>query len=72
MADLAKAVNRHRVPRKNVLCRYGADPLAHLRSMFSDVERVEGQLTDMRKRQEQKPQQLWQPGAFRSYLTLKG
>jgi hypothetical protein len=72
MVDLAKAVNRHRVPRENVLCRYGADPLAHLRSMFSDVERVEGQLTDMRKRQEQKPQQLWQPGAFRSYLTLKG
>jgi hypothetical protein len=71
MADLATAVRRHGAPPENVLCRYGADPLAHLRAMFSDVERVEEQLINIRKCQGQKPKQFWQPGTFPHYSDPK-
>jgi hypothetical protein len=72
MADLAVTVSRHGAPRENVLCRYGTDALAHLHSMFSDIEPIMGRLTEIKACQEQRPQRLWQPGTFPYPSGLKG
>lgn len=36
-SPLNDAVARHSVPAENVLCRYGADTMAHLRALFVDA-----------------------------------
>lgn len=66
-ADLKTTVKRHGAESANVLCRYGADPLGHLGAMFVDFARVRKRLADLKKHQEQMPQQFWQPGTFPHY-----
>lgn len=66
-ADLETAVGLHGVPRANVLCRYGAEPLTHLRAMFVDVDHIEERLTQLKACQEQKSQRFWEPGTFPHY-----
>lgn len=71
LTDLATTVSRHGAPSENVLCRYGADPLTHLRAMFSDVECVEKRFNDIRKCQAQMPHPFWEPGTFPHYSIPK-
>jgi hypothetical protein len=64
-------VSQHGAPSTNVLCRYGADPLGHLREMFDDVASIDKRLANMKKYQEQRPYQFWEPGTFPHY-SMKG
>lgn len=67
LTDLETAVRRHGTPRANVLCRYGADSLTHIRAMFADVHSIEERLVSLKECQEQKPQRIWEPGTFPHY-----
>lgn len=69
--DLESTVRRHKIPLKNVLCRYGADPLEHMRSIFVDFVSVENRLIELKQAQNQKPKRLWQPGTFPHYDSVE-
>jgi hypothetical protein len=68
---LETAVMKAGVPIENVLCRYGANPLAHLCSMFADVDQVNARLKQIEENQSQTPELYWEPGTFRQY-PVKG
>ena len=61
---LPVAVHNCRVPPGNVLCRYGADALGHLRGLFVDVVTIDERLDEMKDSQLQKPRLNWEPGIF--------
>jgi hypothetical protein len=63
--DLEAAVRRYETSSKNVLCRYGADPLEHLRAMFIDFNRIQRRLIKIKECQAQEPRPFWEPGIFR-------
>jgi hypothetical protein len=65
--ELDTAVLRHGAPAANVLCRYGADPMAHLRSMFVDFSAIEDRLKEIKKDKRQPRNRLWPPGVFPHY-----
>lgn len=65
--DLKSTVSQHGAPRKNVLCRHGADALGHLQTMFVDFDSVKKRFAELKKYQEQSPQQFWVPGTFPRY-----
>lgn len=69
--DLKTTVSQHGAPSTNVLCRYGADPLGHLRELFDDVACIDKRFAYMKKYQEQEPHQFWEPGTFPHY-SVKG
>jgi hypothetical protein len=66
-SELAAAVGRHNIDPSNVLCRYGADTLGHLKSLFVDPDTVTMRLMEMKQRQLQKPNRFWIPGTFPHY-----
>lgn len=68
LADLKSAVGRHGTPRNNVLCRYCANTLAHLSTMFIDYDDIKDRFAELRDLQGQQPLRLWEPGAFPHYL----
>lgn len=63
--ELDVAVRRHRVPHTNVLCRYGAKTLEHLKAMFTDFPEIDQAVATLRAAQLQQPERFWQPGIFR-------
>jgi hypothetical protein len=64
--DLPTAVNKHGAKPANVLCRYGADSLNHVRSIFADSDFVDRRLLAIQEAQCQYARQLWSPGEFRA------
>jgi hypothetical protein len=66
-SELDAAVGRHNVDPSNVLCRYGADTLGHLKSLFVDPDTVTTRLAEMKHRELQKPNRFWIPGTFPQY-----
>jgi len=61
---LETVVREHHIPESNVFCRYGTDALAHMCSMFIDVDQVKERLVQLKARQEQSPRLSWEPGTF--------
>lgn len=68
-SELANAVTQHSVPHTNVLCRYGADTMEHLHTLFTDPAIVSSRLAEMKEKQEQTPRLLSPPGTFPHYST---
>jgi len=66
-SDLPEAILRHQVEPTNVLCRYGANTLEHLKSLFVDSSAVTKRLDEMKDEQLQAPRRLWTPGTFPHY-----
>jgi hypothetical protein len=64
LEELEPAIKRFRIPRENVMCRYGSKPLKHLLDVFIDPVAVEARLTDMKANQRQEARRAWQPGTF--------
>jgi hypothetical protein len=67
-SQLTEAVARHNIERANVLCRYGADTMKHLRALFIDPTLVTSRFDEMKTKQEQVATRLWAPGTFPHYL----
>jgi len=63
--SLETALKKSRIPKANVLCRYGTDTLSHLSLMFMEMDQVVARLTQLKENQEQKPELFWEPGTFR-------
>jgi hypothetical protein len=63
-SELASAVERHAVPATNVLCRYGANTIEHLNTLFVDSTILAKRFAEMREKEEQTARQLWPPGLF--------
>jgi hypothetical protein len=70
-SELGTAVKRHGIPAANVLCRYGANTMDHLRALFVDDQMVVNRLTEMKERQQQIPRPLFPPGIFPYYEKEK-
>lgn len=70
--ELEKAVVTTGIPKENVLCRYGANTLGHLRDMIADYDAVEARLLEMKEKREQLPRRIWHPGAFPSPEQQRG
>jgi hypothetical protein len=68
-SEIGEAVEQHSITPTNVLCRHGADTIAHLNALFSDAGIVAERFADMKKKQEQSPRRLWAPGTFPHYST---
>jgi hypothetical protein len=66
-SELDAAVSSRDVDPSNVLCRYGADTIGHLVSLFVDPDTVTGRLAEMEQRRLQKPNRFWIPGTFPHY-----
>jgi hypothetical protein len=62
--ELPAAVRRHAVAPKNVLCRYGADTLEHLRRIFVDFDKIANRLQELKDTQPQVTRLAWEPGTF--------
>lgn len=62
--DLPLAIHAHGIPRSNVLCRYGADAIGHLRRLFVDGDSFDKRLIQLKESQPQKPRLAWEPGIF--------
>jgi hypothetical protein len=62
--ELPAAVRRHGVPTKNVLCRYGANTLEHLRGIFIDFDKIANRLQELKDTQPQVTRLAWEPGTF--------
>jgi hypothetical protein len=71
LVDLDSTVATRRVPRANVLCRYGTDRMNHLRSMFANVDGITDRLTTMKENPAQEARPFWEPGAFPSAPASK-
>jgi hypothetical protein len=65
--ELDGAVARRRVDASSVLCRYGANTIEHLASLFVDPETVTRRFAEMKEKQLQSPERLWVPGTFPHY-----
>ncbi len=65
--ELNAAVGRHNIDPSHVLCRYGADTIGHLKSLFVDPDTVTARLAEMKQSQSQKPDRFWTPGTFPHY-----
>lgn len=61
---LEETVRQHEVPPRSVLCRHGAAPMEHLRSLFVDPKRIQASLKRMSKARRQDPTPRWVPGSF--------
>jgi hypothetical protein len=70
-SELSDAVRRHKVLPANVLCRYGAKTLDHLKAMFVDPSAIEQRLLDMKQAQNQTTTRCWAPGTFRHYSNRR-
>lgn len=68
-SDLTTAATRHHVGPTAVFCRYGANTLEHLHSLFIDTSSVALRFAEMKKNQLQAPQRLWAPGTFPHYAN---
>jgi hypothetical protein len=66
-SEMADAIRRHRIDPAHVLCRYGADTMAHLGNLFTDRTQVEPRFAEMKEVQLQATRRLWTPGTFRHY-----
>ena len=66
-SELNVAVDRRPVEPPNVLCRYGADTMAHLEALFVDARAVSLRLIEMKQQQSQTPNRFWIPGTFPHY-----
>jgi len=66
-SELSDAVHHHNVDPANVLCRYGANTVTHLESLFVDPKTVRARLAEMQEAQQQIPERFWSPGAFPHY-----
>jgi len=65
--ELDQAVARHQVDQKSVLCRYGANTVEHLGSLFVRPKPVSRRFEKMKVKQAQSPERLWVPGTFPHY-----
>jgi hypothetical protein len=65
--ELDSAVVHRRVDANSVLCRYGANTIAHLGSFFVNAETVTRRFVEMKEKQLQLPERLWVPGTFPHY-----
>ena len=69
-SPLSEAVERHQVAPSQVLCRYGANTLQHLRMLFIDPDLVASRLAEIKDKQQQVARWLWAPGVFRDISQL--
>lgn len=70
-SDLSVAVRQHNVLPTNVLCRYGANTLDHLKAMFVAPSSIENRLLEIKKIQNQTIARCWAPGTFRHYSNRR-
>jgi hypothetical protein len=68
-SELAVAIKRHNVPPENVLCRYGANTIDHIKELFVEPTILAARLQKMKDAQAQKALHLWPPGLFRRPQT---
>jgi hypothetical protein len=61
------AVARHHIEPENVLCRYGANTMDHLKGLFTNPQHVASRLNEMKQQQLQTSKRLWVPGTFPHY-----
>lgn len=66
--ELNRAVKRHQVETKFVLCRYGANTIEHLSNLFVSPKSMARRFEEMKENQSQVPERLWLPGTFPQYL----
>jgi hypothetical protein len=66
-AGLEPAVVRSEAGVEDVVCRYGADTISHLKALFVSPGDVEARLLEMKQQQKQVPIGLWPPGLFPHY-----
>jgi hypothetical protein len=66
-SELETAVKRHGIPPANVLCRYGANTMSHLRALFVEDQTVADRFAEMKKKELQTSRPLFPPGTFRYY-----
>jgi hypothetical protein len=62
--ELEAVVRDHSGPAQTIICRYGTDALAHVRSTFADAEEVMKDLNRLRQAQAQSDQRVWDLGVF--------
>jgi hypothetical protein len=66
-SKLDEAIDRQKVARDHVLCRYGAKTLSHLHALFLDPQVVSDRLAEVKERKLQTARRQWSPGVFRHY-----
>lgn len=62
--DLPTTCKKFGIPKGNVFCRHGCDPLENTLSVFSSPELVRSRLSQISKRQMQNPMPLFGIGSF--------
>jgi hypothetical protein len=55
-SELPTAVSKYNIDPANVLCRYGANTIDNLKSLFVEPEQVVLRLKEMQEKQEQPPE----------------
>jgi hypothetical protein len=70
--ELKRAAHAHGAPRKNVICRYGADTMNHILQLFTDADQIEETLALVQYKQQQSPARHWVPGTFPPSLARGG
>src|SRR5580693_1776514 len=66
-SELAVAVRSHQVDPTNVLCRYGANTMEHLKKFLNVSRPIASRLSQMKQQQLQTPNRFWIPGTFPHY-----
>ena len=70
LMSLKDTVRQFGSARHSVLCRYGANPLKHIGSMFVDFDKIEERLKQMDHDQKQEARPLWELGSFPHYSSV--
>jgi hypothetical protein len=65
--ELNEAAERRHVEARSILCRYGANTMEHLTSLFVNSDTIRRRFEEIKEKQSQSIERLWLPGTFPHY-----